>query len=341
MKYTLTTTENTRFEDAVKALDQGGIGFLALIDEQGLLLGILTDGDIRRAILNRKTDLREIMNRNPKTADYHLPQRQVVHLLKEIRCKHMPLVDANNHYKGIVALDDLEFNGKPNQVVIMAGGFGTRLGELTKEVPKPMLRVGKKSMLENLIDVFCDHGFNRFNISVYHKADVIKEYFGNGQAFGFEIKYLEEDKPLGTAGCLSLMSERPTEPFFVINGDILTTVNFEDLLDFHRQSAADGTMCVKKYDFQIPYGVVETSGRNIISLAEKPMRSCYVNSGIYVLEPEMIDLVPHNDFSTMPSLFEKMIKQKKKTISYELVDYWIDIGMPKDLAQARNDLTTI
>jgi len=341
MKYTLTLWKDTRFEDAVEALDRGGIGFLALLDEQDRLLGILTDGDIRRAILNRKNDLREVMNPDPRTMDYRVPQRQVVHLLKEIHRKHMPLVDENRIYKGVVALDDLEFNGKPNRVVIMAGGFGRRLGDLTREVPKPMLRVGKKSVLENLIDIFSDHGFCRFYISVHYKSEVIKDYFGNGKAFGVEIQYLEENRPLGTAGCLSLIPEAPTESLLVINGDILTAVNFEELLSFHQERGADGTMCVRKYEVQIPYGVVNTAQGEIYSLAEKPVHNFHVNSGIYVLEPNMLNMVPRDEFYNMTSLFEEMIRQKKKTVSYELMDYWVDVGLPKDLERAQNDLSKI
>lgn len=339
MKYSLLLDEQISFEHAVAALDQGGIGFLALLDGEGRLLGILTDGDIRRAILNRKSDLREIMNTRPKTADYRFPKRQVVQLLKDSHRKHMPLVDENGIYKGLIALDDLEFNAKPNRVVIMAGGFGKRLGDLTRDMPKPMLRVGKKNMLENLIDVFSDHGFSKFYISVHYKSEVIKDYFGDGKAFGVEIEYLEEQEPLGTAGCLGLMPATPKEPFFVINGDILTTVNFEDLLAFHLDNQADGTMCVRKHDMPIPYGVVNTEGRAIVSLDEKPVLSVRVNSGIYVLEPGMIDLVPRGEFFDMTSLFEEMIRQGKRALSYELIDYWVDVGLPKDFEKANSDLT--
>lgn len=337
MKYML-RLDSATFEDAIGALDRGGIGFLALVDEQGRLEGILTDGDIRRAILNRKTDLREIMNSNPKTADHRLLKRQVIQSLKDMHRKHMPLVDENNIYMGLVALDDLEFNSKPNRVVIMAGGFGTRLGELTRDVPKPMLRVGNKSMLENLIDIFFDHGFSRFYISVHFKSETIKEYFGDGRKFGVEIEYLEEEKPLGTAGCLSLIPEKLREPFFVINGDILTAVNFEDLLAFHSENRADATMCVRKYGFQIPYGVVNSEGRAIVSIIEKPVHSVCVNSGIYVMEPGMIDLIPRNEFFNMTSLFEVMIQQKKKALSYELLDYWMDVGVPADFLRANEDI---
>ena len=176
---------------------------------------------------------------------------------------------------------------------------------------------------------------------MHYKSEVIKDYFGDGRAFGVDIGYLEEESPLGTAGCLSLLPEAPSEPFFVINGDILTAVNFEDLLAFHSDSRADGTMCVRKYDIQIPYGVVNTRDREIVSLAEKPVHSLYVNTGIYVLEPEMIALVPKGEVFNMPTLFEEMIRRKKRAVSYELVDYWVDVGLPKDFERARNDLSTI
>ena len=338
MKYFLTLREDTTFEEAVNALDKGGIGFLALLDNHGSLLGILTDGDVRRAILNRKADLLEIMNSTPQTADYRLSQRKVVQLLKEIHRKHMPLVDENKIYKGVVALDELEFNSKPNRVVIMAGGFGRRLGDLTREVPKPMLQVGKKNMLENLIDIFSDYGFCRFSISVHYKAELIKKYFGDGRSFGVQIDYLEEDKPLGTAGCLSLISEKLQESFFVVNGDVLSAVNFEDLLSFHTNNNADATMCVRKHDFEIPYGVVNTTGNRICSLIEKPIHSFCVNSGIYVLDQKAIELVPRGQVYHMTNLFEDLIKQKKNTLVYELNDYWVDLGSPKDLEAAKNRL---
>ncbi|MBE0616576.1 MAG: nucleotidyltransferase family protein [Proteobacteria bacterium] len=339
MKNTLVFRDGVTFEDAIRLLDENGNGFLPVVDDRRVLLGILTDGDIRRAILNKKTDLLAIINRSPATFAADAPRRQAIQFLKSIHRRHLPLVDTEGHLADVLVLDDIDFNAKPNRVVIMAGGFGRRLGDLTREIPKPMLRVGKKSMLENLIDICSEHGFNRFYISVHYKAHVIQEHFGDGQAFGVQIEYLEEEVPLGTAGSLSLIPEKPAEPILVINGDILTAVNFEELLDFHTAMGADGTMCVRKYDVQIPYGVVQTSGRDIVALAEKPVHSCHVNSGIYVLEPAMLDLVPKRQFFNMTSLFEEMISQGRKAISFELVDYWVDVGRPVDFDRATRDLT--
>lgn len=337
MDHTIVVDDSTSFEDAVRALDSWGIGYLALLDVDGQLLGILTDGDIRRAILNRKTDLKEIMNRQPETADISLPRRQVVQRLKEIHRKHMPLVDGQNRYKGVVALDELEFNAKPNRVVIMAGGMGTRLGALTRNTPKPMLEVGKKSILENLLDIFSDHGFNQFYISVNYKAEVIKEFFGDGNEFGVHIDYLEEKQRLGTAGCLSLINEELSEPFYVINGDVLTAVNFEDLLEYHNQCQADATMCVREYEVEIPYGVVNHQDKKVISLAEKPVHRFHVNSGIYLLDPRAMQLVPKDTLFNMTDLFEIMLRKGMNVASYELNDYWIDVGQPTDLERAQKD----
>lgn len=336
--YSIVYDEKTTFEDAVRSLDAGGIGYLAILDKEERLLGILTDGDIRRAILNSKTDLLDIMNRQPQTADSTLSRRQIVQQLKEIHRKHMPLVEASTGcYQGVVALDDLEFNAKPNRVVIMAGGMGTRLGELTRHTPKPMLEVGKKSILENLIDIFCDHGFNQFYVSVNYKAEVIKQYFGDGSEFGARIKYLEEKMRLGTAGCLSLIDEEISEPFFVINGDVLTAVNFEELLEFHLQCKADATMCVREFDMEVPYGVVNHENNRIVSLAEKPVHRFHVNSGIYLLDPKVLQYVPKDTSFNMTDLFEILIDKQLNVASFELKDYWIDVGRPTDLEKAKKD----
>ncbi|PLX74825.1 MAG: nucleotidyl transferase [Desulfuromonas sp.] len=336
-EYAIILDERTSFEDAVRALDAGGIGYLAILDQDRQLMGILTDGDIRRAILNRKTDLLDIMNSQPQTADCTLSRRQIVQRLKEMHRKHMPLIDADNRYQGVVALDDLEFNAKPNRVVIMAGGMGTRLGELTKHTPKPMLEVGKKSILENLIEIFCDYGFNRFYISVNYKAEIIKEYFGDGSEFGADIKYLEEKMRLGTAGCLSLIEEDLSEPFFVINGDVLTAVNFEEVLGFHLQCKADATMCVREFEMEVPYGVVNHKNNRIVSLAEKPVHRFHVNSGVYLLDPMVLQFVPRETFFNMTDLFDNLIERQMNVASFELKDYWIDVGRPTDFEKAKKD----
>ena len=267
------------FKEAIKIIDQNGNGFLAIVDDRNKLIGILTDGDIRRAILDDKTDLLDIINKEPIVMESGTAKQQVIHRLKELHRKHMPVVDADGILQDVITLDDDEFDLKPNWVVIMAGGLGTRLGELTKDVPKPMLMAGQKPMLEHIIEMFDSHGFTKFILSVNYKSEVIRNHFKNGQEFGVEIEYLEETKRLGTGGALSLMDPDIHEPFFVTNGDVITSVDYEKLLDYHKSNNASATMCVRKSSYQIPYGVIEIdSNNNILGLEEKPKHDFYINS---------------------------------------------------------------
>lgn len=192
--------ENSTLFEAIEALDSGGIGFLAFVNESNLLLGILTDGDLRRAILNKETELREIINRTPKTANIRTPRLQIIAQLKSLHRRHMPLVDDDGFFKGVFSLDSIEFTSEENLVVIMAGGLGKRLGELTKETPKPMLRVGDRPMLQHLVEQFRDQGFQKFIFCLNYRREVIQDYFGSGENFGVKIDYIVEEKRLGTAG---------------------------------------------------------------------------------------------------------------------------------------------
>lgn len=324
-------TNSSTFKDAIKILDQNGNGFLAIVDENQKLIGILTDGDIRRAILDNKTNLLDIINKDPMTMDRGLTRQNVVHRLKELHRKHMPIIDQDGILHDVITLDDEEFDLKPNWVVIMAGGLGTRLGELTKDTPKPMLEVGNKPMLEHIIEMFVSHGFTKFMLSVNFKAKLIKEHFKDGQDFGIEIKYLEETKRLGTGGALSLIDLDLDEPFFVINGDVITSIDYEKLLDYHKENTSSATMCVRKSSYQIPYGVIELDKKNnIIALSEKPKYEFFINTGIYVLSPEVLEYVPKDEFFDLPSLFKLLNEDGHLTKSYEISDYWIDMGHPED-----------
>ena len=243
--------EDSTLEEAILMLDSLGLGFLPIVDDAQKLLGILTDGDIRRAILSKKTELRDIMNTNPHTVTDETPYKKVIQTLRSIHRRHMPVVNAEGKFLKVISLDDIEFNVRKNKVVIMAGGVGSRLGDLTKETPKPMLEVGGVPLLEQLIQSFSDYGFSEFLISVNFKADVICDYFGDGQNFGVNIEYLREKEKLGTGGSLSLIKEKPEEPLIVINGDVLTSLDYGDLLRFHEENQAFGTMCIKEYELSL------------------------------------------------------------------------------------------
>lgn len=332
--------ESSQFRDVVQSLDQHGIGFVAVVDVRGLLVGIVTDGDVRRAVLKGRYSLDELINRTPETVLHDTTKREMIARLKYLHRRHLPLIDDEGMFKGVFFLDDVDLVSKKNSVVIMAGGLGSRMGELTKETPKSMLQVGKKPMLQHLIEMFSDHGFNKFKICVNYKKETIKEFFKCGKELGVQIEYIEEDRRLGTAGALSLLGSVPDQPFFVINGDILTTLDFDDLLEFHHSKISSATMCVRKFNYQIPYGVVKTDEVGLINaIEEKPVTSFNVNAGIYILNPDVLRYVPIGTFFDMPSLFETLIAEGHRTTVFQLSDYWLDIGRIEDFKKANADLT--
>ncbi len=339
MSNRLVLNSETKLNDAIELLDLNGNGVLPVVDETEKLLGLITDGDVRKAILNNKFDLEHIINKTPHKLHVKTSKSQMVSYLKKIHRRHIPLVDDENRFIKVFTLDEIDFNLKPNWVVIMAGGLGTRLGELTKETPKPMLKVGAKPMVEHIIDMFVSHGFTKFMLSVNYKAEVIKEYFGDGSKFGIEVKYLEEKKRLGTGGALSLIETELNEPFFVTNGDVLSSLDYEKLLEYHKEQNAMATMCIRKDSYQIPYGVIEVDDtNNIIAMKEKPTKEFFINTGIYVLEPEVLNFVPKDEFFDLPSLFDVLKNKGKSTKSFEITDYWIDMGKPSDYEKVQKDL---
>ncbi|MCL5260311.1 MAG: nucleotidyltransferase family protein [Gammaproteobacteria bacterium] len=338
MKNKFIISEKTTFEDAIRALDANGQGFLVVTGDCGLLIGILTDGDIRRAILNKKNKLEDIINRKPFTLNIRTPRKQAIQYLKSIHRRQLPLIDDENKLVDVIILDHLEFNSKPNNVIIMAGGYGTRLGHLTKNMPKPMLSMGNKPLLEHILTNCYNQGFSNIYISVNYKSEVIKNYFKDGSAFGVRINYLDEKDRLGTAGSLSLIREDFCDPFIVINGDIFTALSFDELLNYHIESSAYATMCVREIQHQIPYGIVELGGDRVISIHEKPTHSLFVNAGIYVFNPQAKSLVPHKQYFDMPSLFNLILQNKLDVHSYKVTDYWVDIGEIKNYESAKKDL---
>jgi dTDP-glucose pyrophosphorylase len=339
MNNKLILNNETKLKDAINLLDLNGNGVLPIVDEDEKLLGLITDGDIRKAILNNHLDLEHIINKNPHKLHADTPKNQIISYLKKIHRRHIPLVDDENKFIRVFTLDEINFNLKSNWVIIMAGGLGTRLGELTKDTPKPMLKVGAKPMVEHIIDMFVAHGFTKFMLSVNYKADVIKEYFKDGSKFGIEVKYLEENKRLGTGGALSLIDIELNEPFFVTNGDVLSSLDYEKLLNYHNEQNAVATMCIRKDSYQIPYGVIETDAdNNIIAMKEKPIKEFFINTGIYVLEPAVLEYIPKNKFFDLPSLFDILKRERKTTKSFEITDYWIDMGKPSDYEKIQKDL---
>lgn len=332
---------DTTLRDALIRIDASGIQLAVVVDAQGCLLGLLSDGDVRRALL-RGVDLSisssEVMNPNPIVAGSNWSRDELIAIMRRKVLHHIPIIDSNRIVVGLATLD--EFAGMiqhSNWVVLMAGGLGTRLHPLTENCPKPMLLVGGKPILENILESFVEQGFYNFFISVNYMAETIMDYFGNGSRWGVAINYLREDVRLGTAGALSLLPSMPEEPFFVMNGDLLTKIRFDSMLQFHKNQQASATMAIREYDFQVPYGVVRMNGTQIEGIEEKPVHKFFVSAGIYMLSPDVMAYVQKNQYLDMPNLFEKTTAAGKVATAFPLREYWIDIGRFEEYEKAQNE----
>ncbi|EKP04915.1 MULTISPECIES: nucleotidyltransferase family protein [Leptospira] len=336
-----TLSSDRTLREAIQAIDASGIQLILVANENKILEGILTDGDIRRSILknsNLDIKIQEVMNRNPMTVLSETSREEILSIMRNYVLHHIPVVDQNRRIVDLVTLDDLVGAvERPNWVVLMAGGLGKRLRPLTDQTPKPLLSVGGKPILESILESFSEQGFRKFFISVNYKAEMIRNYFGNGDRWKVKINYIDESKSLGTAGALAFIPFVPEHPLIVMNGDLLTRANFYSLLKFHEQEKSAATMSVREYDFQVPYGVVNVEGNCILNIEEKPVHKFYVNAGIYVLSPESLGNIPRNTFYDMPTLFENLISLDKKTCAYLLKEYWLDIGRLEEFERAQKE----
>lgn len=327
--------------EVLRIIDEGAIQIALVADTEQRLIGTVTDGDVRRGILkgiSLDDEVCKIMNSNPIVANAEEEQESILATMKEKGLHHIPLIDGKRTLVGIQTLDELiKPQYKDNWVVLMAGGLGSRLRPLTDDCPKPLLKVGDKPILETILQTFINSGFKHFYLSVNYKAKMIEDYFGNGEKWGVEIRYIYEKQRMGTAGSLGLLPEKPTKPFFIMNGDLLTKVNFEQLLNFHLEHKASATMCVRQYEYQVPYGVVEIQNHRLITIKEKPTKSFFVSAGIYVLSPETLELIPENTYFDMPSLFEELVKRNIETAVFPIREYWLDIGRLEDFQKANGE----
>ncbi len=331
--------------ETIQTIDEGAIRIALVVDGENRLLGTVTDGDIRRGIL-RGISLEEavtrVMNSQPTIARADEGRDTILERMKQTRLHQIPVVDGYGRLVTVEILDELlQARHRDNWVMLMAGGLGSRLRPLTDECPKPLLKVGSKPLLEIILENFLEYGFRKFYISVNYKAEMVKEHFGDGSRWGIEIRYVHEDRRLGTAGALSLLPERSTLPLIVMNGDLLTKVNFQHLLDFHAEHRARATMCVREYDFQVPYGVVRIDHHRVLGIDEKPVQRFFVNAGIYVLEPEVLGLIPSATYFDMPELFTRLIGQNHETAVFPIREYWLDIGHMEDFARANGDFPEV
>ncbi len=324
--------------DAIAAIESGSIQVALVLDASNRLLGIVTDGDVRRGLLRGITlssRATEVMNPKPVSAPSALPREERLHLMRQKFIKQLPLLDAAGQLVGVETFDELlETQHYQNPVLIMAGGLGERLGALTREVPKPMLNVGGRPLLETIVRNLVQQGFKNIFISVNYRAELIRKHFGDGSSFGASIQYLEEAERLGTAGALGLFPSPPDLPVVVTNGDILTTINYGALLDFHNSTPAEATMAVREHKVHVPYGVVTASEGYLQLIREKPTESWFVSAGIYVIGPSALNHVERGMKIDMPAVLERVVADKGRVAIYPIREYWLDIGRMEDFEQA-------
>ena len=328
-------------KSAMRQLDITAKQILFVTDEDNHLLGTLTDGDIRRGLLNGihiSGTVSKVMNPNPKTKNVELNTEHLRDYMLSEELRYLPIINNHGVLENVIAIDEsIKKERRDNIVVLMAGGLGTRLRPLTNDCPKPLLKIGDKPILETIINGFIDSGFHRFYIAVNYKSEMIEEYFGDGSKWGIEIKYIHENKRMGTAGALYFLPEKPVEPIIVMNGDLLTKVDFGALIDSHNNKKATATMAVREYNYQVPYGVINCNGDCIVSIEEKPEQSYFVNAGIYVLSPESVARVDKEELYDMPDLFIDVIKDGGKAVVYPVNEYWLDIGRLSDFERAESE----
>jgi len=336
----------TLLKEVLKIIDKSSKQICLVLDNKKLL-GTISDGDIRRALLNNISlddTVENVYFKNPTVANINDSRETILNICKSKKIHQIPVVDNNNNIVGLEILDELIGSSvRSNKVVLMVGGLGTRLKPLTETTPKPMLSVGGKPILQTIVENFVNYGFINIVMCIGYKSHIIQDFFEDGSKFGANIEYVLEDKRMGTAGALSLLSGQKTskECFFVMNGDLLTNVNFEHLLDFHTKGNAMATMCVREYDFQVPYGVVNIEEEKISSIEEKPVHNFFVNAGIYMLDASCLKMIPNDEFYDMPTLFEKLIEQGEDVISFPIREYWLDIGRMDEYEKANREYNDV
>jgi dTDP-glucose pyrophosphorylase len=325
---------------AIEILNEESLRIALVVDENNKLIGTVTDGDIRRGLIKHfKMDdpISHVVHTTPRTASLNDDRGSILVMMKEHDLLQVPILDGEGIVVGLETLQDLI--AKPhyeNPVFLMAGGFGKRLRPLTIETPKPLLKVGGKPILQTILESFVHSGFHNFYISTHYKAEMLRAYFGDGNKWGISIEYVHEEKPLGTAGALGLLPQgKFDKSIIMMNGDLLTNIDHEQLLKYHDDLGGIATMCVREYDFQVPYGVVTTEKNRVKNIVEKPVHNFFVNAGIYVISPELPQKVSKNRYTDMPDLLQEQITMGEQVNMFPMHEYWLDIGRLEDFEQVQ------
>lgn len=336
----LTVRPEATLLEAMRVIDRGGIEVAFVVDARRKVIGTLSDGDVRRAILRgTKLDapaVAKAMRKDFTWVPRTVTRPEVLDMMRVRNISQVPVLDGGGTLVGLHLLQELLGAAeKPNPAVIMAGGQGVRLRPLTEHIPKPMLSVAGRPILERLVLHLVGYGIREIFLSVNYLGHVIESHFGNGERFGCRIRYLREKKPLGTGGPLSLLPGKITEPVLVMNGDLVTQANVDRILEFHATGGFLATTCLKPYQVEVPYGVAEVRGDRLVALREKPTEQFLVSAGIYVFSPRALALVPKNESFPITGIFEKALARKQPVGAHVLEDEWMDIGRHDELKKAR------
>ena len=331
-------------KDVIKAIEKGGLRIALILNQENKLLGTISDGDIRRGLLkgiSLDSSFTSIIKKNCLTANTFSKREEITKMMRDNAISQIPIVSKDNDFIGLEIAEELLPSSSeffiPNTALLMAGGRGKRLIPITDNCPKPLLPINNKPILEIILDQCIDSGIRNFYISVHYLADKIIDYFGDGSKWNVNIQYIKEDFPLGTAGALRLLPKVLKQSLILINGDVLTKTNFQNILKYHSKNSADITICAREQILSSPYGVIEVEGIFFKSMVEKPSFRQLVNAGIYVLSPSIIDLVQRNEYLDMPELISISKEKDKKIIVYPVHEYWLDIGKPEALDKAHFD----
>ena len=328
-------SENSTLSQAIKAISSNKLKVAVIVNKKKNVLGLLTDGDIRRALLNEKSlksKALDVSSKNPLIIPENPNYEKIKQLMNKNDILQLPVVDKNNKIISIISSKDLRLQGevKNNPILIMAGGFGRRLLPLTKAIPKPLLKIGKERILDKIIENIKRYGFKKIYISVHYLPKKIFNHARNKKNWEIKVNFIKEKKPLGTAGCLYYLRNKLKLPLIVMNGDIITSLNYEEMLNSHNKNKSDITLALQTHKINIPFAVLETDNIEINEIHEKPTISKKVNAGIYIINPSIINsFCKKPDFLDMPDLIKLAIKNKKKVHAFPIHEDWDDVGNDK------------
>ena len=334
--------ESDTIRTCMEVIDKNKEGIALIVDAQGRLIGTVTDGDIRRFILaggSVEGAISHVMWSNPLTAHMGTSREEIRELMNRHLVRNIPILDEDGCPCKVISLRDIvSEEGDRHCAVIMAGGEGKRLRPITESIPKPMVELGGKPILENIIESLARSGIVNIYIAINYKADIIEDYFKDGSDYGIKITYLKEDRRLGTAGALTLLPEIPSKPLLVINGDVVTKTNLSRLIEFHKEHRCIMTVAAIQYLFNVPYGVLNLSGHYLLGIEEKPEQRFLCNAGIYMINPEVVQIIPKNTKFDITDLIKELVRKGLPVTTFPIYEYWVDIGRIDDLRRAQSAL---